>query len=118
VAQRLDEGPLAVDPFVAAGFGQPLSTSDRFRPEPFDRVPHGAVVVRGLHPSQLRALGVTPIQLGLHERTDINVVDDKVVDDARYVDIDEPRVDDLDPVQVAISELCIREIGSRERPTT
>jgi hypothetical protein len=49
MAQRLDERPLVIDPFVERRFGQPLGAGDRLRPEPFDRVPHRAIVVGGLH---------------------------------------------------------------------
>jgi hypothetical protein len=49
MAQRLGEGPLVVDPFFASRLGQPLRAGQRGGPEPFDRVPHRAVVISRLH---------------------------------------------------------------------
>jgi hypothetical protein len=39
---------------------------------------------------------VLPVELGLHERSDVDIVDDDAADDSRHVDVGEHRVDDLD----------------------
>jgi hypothetical protein len=60
---------------------------------------------------------VSPVELGLHERSDVDVVDDEVADVSGHVDVDEPRVDDLDLAHVAVDELRAGEVGDREART-
>ena len=78
MAQRLGERPLVVDPFVASRFGQQLGARDSSRPETFERAPHRAVVVGGLHLSELHTLWVPLVQLGLDEGSHVDVVDGEV----------------------------------------
>jgi Fe2+ transport system protein FeoA len=62
---------------------------------------------------------MTPIELGLHEGGDVDVVHNDVADEPGHVHVDEPRVDDLHSSQVAIakgraSEVDIGELGASE----
>ena len=117
MAQRLDEGPLVVDPQVESRFGQPLRAGDGVGPESLDRVPHRAVVVGCPHLSQLHAFGVPPVELALHECRDIDVVNDEAADKPGHPDVDEPRVSDLDLAQVTVPEVRAGEIRAREAST-
>jgi hypothetical protein len=84
VAQGLGERPLAVDPLVPHGLGQPLGARDALRPAALDGVPHRAVLVRRPHPAQLPPLGIPPVEFGGHEAGDVDVVDDDPAAVARH----------------------------------
>ena len=118
VAQRLDERPLVVDPLVTSRLRQPSGAGHRLGPEALDRVPHGSVVVGRLHLLQLDPLGVPPLELGFHERGDVDVVHDEVADHPGDVHVDEPRVDDLQPAQVTVAEGRSGEVGPVEAGTS
>jgi hypothetical protein len=117
VAQGFDEGPLIVDALVDGRLGQPTSAVDRFRPEPFDGVPHRPEVVGRCHQSELGPFRVSPLQLGLHEGGDVDVVEDEVANDPGDVHVDEHGVDDLQVAQVAGAKRCAAEVGVGELGT-
>ena len=117
MAQRLDEGPLVVDPLAESGFWQLPGAGDGLGPEALDRVPHRAVVLGCPHRSQLHAFGVPPVELPLHERRDIDVVDDETADKPGHPDVGEPRISDLDLAQVTVPEVRTREVRTREAST-
>ena len=117
MAQRLDEGPLVVDPLAQSGFWQLPGAGDGAGPEALDRVPHRAVVLGCPHRSQLHAFGVPPVELPLHERRDIDVVDDETADKPGHPDVGEPRISDLDLAQVTVPEVRTREVRAREAST-
>jgi hypothetical protein len=117
MAQRLDEGPFVVDPQEESRSGQPSGAGDGVRPEALDRFPHRTVVTGCPHLSQLHAFRVPPVELALHECHDVDVVDDETADKAGHLDVDEPRVSDLDLAQVTVPEFRAGEVRAREAGT-
>ncbi len=97
---------------------QSLRAGDRFQPEPFDCVPHRAEVVGCPHRSQLYALEMSPVELGLHEGGDIHIIDEKVTHISGHTDVHKQGVDNLDPAHVAVAKCRGREAGAREARTT
>ena len=114
VAQRLDERPLVVDPLLAGGLRQVARPVDGVGPQPLDRVPGGTVVVGRPHLAHLHTLGVSPVELALDVRGDVDVVHDEPLDEARHGDVGQPRVDDLHAPQVAVSPGRAGEVGAGE----
>jgi hypothetical protein len=86
VAQRLDEGVLAVSLLVQQVWRQALGALDGGRPRLFDDRPRLAEAVRGGW-VELSALRVAPVELGLDERTNVDAVDPDVADLAVDVDV-------------------------------
>jgi len=81
VAQRLDEGPLVVDPLVQQLRGHPLRPRDRLLPQPLEDVPGLAEPV-GIGRAHLGATGITAVEFGFHQGHDVDPVDRHILDQA------------------------------------
>ena len=100
MAQRLDERPLALDPFVrAAREPCPGPGSTVSLPQPLEDGPRLAEPV-GVGRPHLHPVGVAAVELGLHQRHDVDAVDPEVLDLAADVHVDHLRAADHDPAEV------------------
>jgi hypothetical protein len=124
--QRLDERPLLVDTLV-----QPLSRQcpgpiDSPRPQPLESSPRFPITV-GIHRPHLGPLGLSTIELGPHQRYDVDAVDPQVLDlgvdldvhqrgtadrDAAQVDQLEPRTGQVDIVEARSGQVDVLEPGA------
>jgi hypothetical protein len=99
MAQRLDEGPLSLDPFVQQLRGHPASPLDGLLPQPFEDVPGFAVPV-GIGGPHLDPVRVAAVELRLHQGRDVDPVDPQVFDVAADVHVHQGGTPDHDPGQI------------------
>lgn len=113
MAQCLDERPLALDPLVQQVGRQPLGALYGRRPRLLDDPPRRAEAA-SVGRVELRPFRVAPVQLGLHERHDVDAIDPDVADLAVDVDILEPRAAHRRAGEVHVSEPRAAEIDLLE----
>jgi hypothetical protein len=84
-------------------------------PQPFDNIPRlleASLVCR----AHLRAVGVSPVELGVDQRTDVDAIDRHILDLTIDVDINQLDASHHRPLQINGAELCSAQVdGAKVR---
>lgn len=115
VAQRLDDGPLAVDLFVAPGLREALGSAEGLGPARGHGVPSSAVVVGRHEAPQGDPLGEAPVELVADVRRHVDALDadaPELAAEGPQVDVVEHRSAHPQSAQVALPEGRVLMVGA------